>query len=407
MKNRDLKDRLFWLATESEIKQSKTTDMYFLNTKAILAKKHIDSRVVMEVYVRELPQHQNWGVLTGTYEVAKLLEGIPVDVWSFPEGSVFLSDAASAMYEPLVTISGVYRDFVEYENPILGFLSSFSSISTRAATFRAVAQEKLLLSFGTRRAHPALAPMVERSCYVAGFDGVSNVLGAELLGLEASGTMPHALIQLVGDQAKAWRMFDQTISKKIPRVALVDTFWDEKAEAIKAFEVLGPKLWGVRIDTPASRRGDFKKIIEEVKWELGIRGGEKVKLIASGRLDEDNIIQLRDLVDGFGVGTAVAYPPVIDFSAKIVEVEEGGRRSFRAKRGGLGGRKAVFRSRTGFHDTVVLEGSKHPKDATPMIKPLLKAGKITGEFEPISQIRSRLMKQLKELATAEPRLSWR
>ncbi|TLX94637.1 MAG: nicotinate phosphoribosyltransferase, partial [Thaumarchaeota archaeon] len=66
--------------------------------------------------------------------------------------------------------------------------------------------------FGTRRVHPALAPMVERASYLAGFDGVSNVLGAELLHLKASGTMPHALIQVVGDQESAWKMYDKTIA---------------------------------------------------------------------------------------------------------------------------------------------------------------------------------------------------
>src|SRR5437879_9810705 len=139
-------------------------------------------------------------------------------------------------------------------------------------------------------------------------------------------------------------MYDKTIASESPRVALVDTFWDEKTEAVAAFEVLGSDLWGVRLDTPASRRGDFRKISEEVRWELDIRGGEKVKLIASGRLDEESVGKLKDIADGFGVGTAVAYPPVIDLSAKIVEVQRGAKREFRAKRGGLGGRKAVYRS---------------------------------------------------------------
>ena len=97
-----------------------------------------------------------------------------------------------------------------------------------------------------------------------------------------------------------------------------------------------------------------------MRWELNIRGGKDVKIIVSGRLSEENLVQLQDLVDGFGVGTAVAYPPVIDFSAKIVEVDDKGKRSFRAKRGGLGGRKEVFRRR-GFEDTVALTGTSAPK----------------------------------------------
>jgi len=402
----DLDDRLFWLANEDEIKKGKTTDEYFLHTKEVLRKNFVDSRVVMEVYARDVPYPQNWGVVTGVYEVAKLLEGLPVDVWDFDEGAVFVADAASALYEPLMVIEGKYSDFAEYETPLLGLLTSSTSVSTRAARFRIAAGKRLLFSFGTRRVHPALAALIERACYISGFDGVSNVLGAKLLKITASGTMPHSLIQILGDQERAWKMFDKTISQGVSRIALVDTFWDEKTEAVKALQVLGSRLWGVRLDTPASRRGDFRKIIEETRWELDIRGGKKVKLIASGRLDEETVSRLSDLVDGFGVGTAVAYPPVIDLSAKIVEVTSRGKREFRAKRGGLGGRKAVFRT-SGFRDHVALDGSSKPPASTAMLKPLLKQGRLVRKYEGINALRGRVAESLKELASSQPSISSR
>lgn len=402
----DLDDRIFWLAKDEEIKRGETTDEYFVHTKEILRRNRIDAKVVMEVYAREVPYPQNWGVVSGIYEAAKLLEGLPVDVWAMDEGSVFLADSVTALYEPLMTIEGKYSDFAEYETPLLGLLASSSSVTTRAARFRIAAGSKLLFSFGTRRVHPSLVAMVERACYLAGFDGVSNILGAKLLEITPSGTMPHALIQILGDQERAWRLFDRTIEKGVPRIALVDTFWDEKAESIKALEVLGPKLWGVRLDTPASRRGDFRKIIEEVRWELDIRGGGKVKLIASGKLDEESVTRLRDLADGFGVGTAVAYPPVIDLSAKIVEMAGRGKREFRAKRGGLGGRKVVYRSR-GFKDTVALAGSRSPAGAKPLLKPLIKGGRIVRRYEGIEKIRSRVAGDIRNLESSQPSLAWR
>jgi nicotinate phosphoribosyltransferase len=406
MPHHDLEDRIFWLANEKEIRNAETTDAYFLHTKKVLQKNKIDSHVVMEVYARDVPYANNWGIVSGVYEVAKLLEGLPVNVWAFDEGGVFVADGTKAIYEPIMAIEGRYIDFVEYENPLLGLLSSSTSVSTRAAKFRMAAGSRLLLSFGTRRVHPALAAMVERACYLAGFDGVSNVLGAKLLKLEPSGTMPHALVQILGSQEKAWRLSDESMPRSMPRVALVDTFWDEKSESIKALEVLGPKLWGVRLDTPASRRGDFRKIAEEVRWELDIRGGKKVKIIASGRLDEQAMASLNDIVDGYGVGTAVAYPPVIDLSAKIVEVWEGARKEFRGKRGGLGGRKAVYRS-PGFKDLVTLEGSAKNNHGTGLLRPLLADGKIVRKFDSMDEIRSRVKSGLEELRTAEPSLSWR
>lgn len=402
----DLDDRLFWLAKEEEIRRAQTTDAYFLHTKKILSSQGVDSNVCMEVYARDVPYQDNWGILSGVYEVAKLLQGLPVDVRAFEEGSVFVTDSASAIYEPVLTIEGRYADFVEYENPMLGLLSSSTSVSSRAARFRKAAGSKLLLSFGTRRTHPALAPMVERACYLAGFDGVSNVLGAKLLHLEPSGTMPHALVQILGDQEKAWRLFDKTVPRSVPRVALVDTFWDEKAESIRAFEVLGERLWGVRLDTPASRRGDFRKIAEEVRWELDIRGGKKVKIIVSGRLEEDAMAGLNRVVDGYGIGTAVACPPLIDFSAKIVEVTNGKNREFRAKRGGLGGSKAVYRS-DGFRDFVQLKGLKEPPGAEPMLRPLLKNGRIVRSIESPDEVRRRVVRDLGRLESTQPSVSWR
>ncbi len=395
------------MADEDEIKEAKTTDVYFLHTKEILVKNHIDSEVVMEVFVRDLLPYQGiWGVLTGTYEVAKLLEGLPIDVWSLPEGSVFLADAKSTMYEPLMTIVGRYRDFVEYENPVLGLLSSFTCVSTRAARFRVAAGDKSLLSFGTRRVHPAISPVVERNCYLAGFDKVSNVLGGRLLGVEPAGTMPHALVQIIGDQAKAWMLFDKTVSKKVQRTALVDTFWDEKTESIEAFRTLGKNLWAVRLDTPSSRRGDFRKIVEEVRWELDIRGGQGVKIIVSGRLSEQDMAELGGLVDGFGVGTSVAYPPVIDFSAKIVDVKVDGEWQHRAKRGGLGGRKSVSRSR-GYKDLVTLEGKSLPSGYETLLRPLMKQGRIVEPFKSIEELRSYSLKEIRSVAAAEPSLTWR
>jgi len=405
MAKRDLQDRLFWLANEKEIKEAKTTDIYFLNTKEVLTRNHIDSEVVMEVFARDLPESGTWGVLSGVYEVAKLLEGLPVDVWAFDEGSVFVADGKGALYEPVMTISGRYRDFVEFENPMLGLLASSSSVSTKASRFRVAAGDRQVISFGTRRVHPALAPLIERGCYIAGFDGVSNVLGGRLLGVEPSGTMPHALVQVIGSQEKAWRLYDETMPKGVKRTALVDTFWDEKTEAIKAFETLGKNLWGVRIDTPSSRRGSFRQIIEEVKWELKIRGGGAVKIFVSGRLSEEDVVQLKDIVDGFGVGTAVAYPPSIDFSAKIVEVREKGKTYLRGKRGGLGGRKDVHRSK-GFKDTVSFHGSTPPKGSKQMLRKIIEKGEVIADFQSIDSIRERVAKELREVTQAQPALVW-
>jgi nicotinate phosphoribosyltransferase len=404
---RDLDDRLFWIPTEREIKNALTTDVYFQYASDALTYAKINPTVTMEVYTRSNPFDSRWAVVCGIYEVAKLLEGVPVNVEAMEEGEVFLVDPQLAIYEPIMRITGRYLDFAKYENPILGFLCQSSGIATKAARISLIAEGKLNISFGTRRAHPALAAMIERSCFIGGLDSVSNVLGAKLLKSKAAGTMPHAYILCVGDEVEAWKIFDKAIPKDVPRVALVDTMTDEKFAAISAYEALGKHLDGVRLDTPGSRRGDMKRIVQEVRWELDIRGAKDVKIIVSGGLDEASIIELRDYVDGFGIGTSVSTAPVIDFGGKIVEMkDESGRRVLRSKRGDLSGAKYVYRNKSTFDDLVTLSPSPKSKDYLPLLKPLIRNGEIIREFTPLHEIKNRTAQLVRKVSEKQPKIIW-
>ncbi|MGC9178408.1 MAG: nicotinate phosphoribosyltransferase, partial [Conexivisphaera sp.] len=183
---RDLADRIFWISKEEEIKDGEVTDYYFLNVEKALRDSGRNPLVTVEVYTRKLPYQDEWGVVAGIYEVAKLLEGLPVDVWAMEEGEIFQTASRTAAYEPVMRIRGRYADFARYETSILGFLCSASGIATKAARLRMLAgRDKTLLSFGTRRAHPALAPLIERCAYMAGFNGFSNTVATKLLGMRA------------------------------------------------------------------------------------------------------------------------------------------------------------------------------------------------------------------------------
>ena len=100
------------------------------------------------------------------------------------------------------------------------------------------------------------------------------------------GTMPHSLIICFEDESECWKTFDEVLPPEIPRIALIDTYGDEKASALKAWHTLGDKLSAVRIDTVSSRRGDLRQILEEVRWELNAHGAHRVKIVLSGGLDE-------------------------------------------------------------------------------------------------------------------------
>ena len=394
------------IASEAEIREGRTTDAYFLFTEQILRSKRVDTRVVMEFYARSFPEG-NWGIVSGIYEAVKLLEGMRLDVRAMEEGTMFLADRNTVVYEPVLQVEGSYVEFAKYENPILGFLCTMSGVATRAARLRIAAKDKTLLSFGSRRVHPALAPAVEWSAFIGGADAVSNVLGAEMIGEKAIGTMPHSLVLVLGDQGSAWKAYDEVLPLDIPRIALIDTLSDEKDEAIMAADILKDRLEGVRIDTPGSRRGNFRKIIEEVRWELDMRGRPDVKIYVSGGLGESDVAGLSDIVDGFGVGTYLSDAPSVDFCGKIVEiVGADGTRIPRAKRGDISGMKQVYRDWDSMQDVVQPMANRAPKGYEPLLSDILRNGKLVRDFLRPQEIRERTKRSLQKLSRLQPKLTW-
>ncbi|MCD6431433.1 nicotinate phosphoribosyltransferase [Candidatus Bathyarchaeota archaeon] len=397
--------RMFHHASENEIKNGETTDIYFVRTKQIIKAKGLEKTpVIADVTPGKLPHGWPWGILCGIEEEAHLFKGIPVDVYAMPEGSIFRHEDYYGIREPVIRIEGPYGEFCVYETPMLGLICQASGIATRAARMRKIAGEKTLISFGIRRMHPALSPMIDRAAYIGGFDGVSSLSGAKIIGVKAVGTMPHALIIVFGDQVKAWKAFDEVISSDVPRVALVDTYSDEKMESIMAAETLKERLQAVRLDTPASRRGNFAELIREVRWELDIRGFKRVKIFVSGGLKEENIGELSKAgADAFGVGTSLSNAPTVDFAMDIVEIDG----KLCAKRGKLGGRKQVWRCPKCLTDVVSLFDKPQPKcplcggKMEPMLKPLIKNGKIVAELPKPKEIREYVLKQIRKLSLEE------
>jgi len=402
--------RRFQIATEEEIKKGETTDVYFVRTNEILQKEGLtEQRVVAEVTTGSLPRDWDWAVLAGVEEAVHLMEGISVEVESLPEGSIFRPKDHRGTRLPVMTLEGRYLDFSLYETPLLGLLCQASGMATMAARVRKGAgKDSTILSFGIRRAHPVLAPMIDRACYLGGFDAVSSIIGARLLDLQPTGTMPHSLIVSIGDQVKAWKSFNKYMPKDVPRIALVDTYYDEKTESIMAAEALGKDLYGVRLDTPGSRRGDFAEIIREVRWELDARGFDKVKIFVSGGLDEHSVGRYaRAGADGFGVGSAVSSAPAVDFAMDIVEIE--GRPV--AKRGKLSWKKQVWRCKECLSTRVTRRSVNDHPDCPEghgkmvlLSKKFLEKGRLVGPHLPKPiEIRESVLGQL-ELVELLPKL---
>lgn len=379
----------FHIVSPERIKAGKVTDVYFERGLEVLKARGVDAHVVGEAVAHKLPDDWEWAVFAGLEEALELLEGLPIDVKALPEGAIFGRE------EPVISVEGSYQAFCVYETSLLGLLCQASGVATKAAQCKQAAGQRGVYSFGARRMHPAISPMIERNAYVGGCDGVAVGESAALIGEKPIGTMAHALIIVFGDETETFKAFDEVVDPSVRRVALIDTFQDEKFGALTGARALGDRLWAVRLDTPASRRGSFEAILREVRWELDLAGFGDVKIFVSGGLDENAITKCNPVADAYGVGTAISNAPVVDFSFDLVEVDG----TPRAKRGKLGGRKEV-RHCTECDETIVV-----PENATPSVcacggrsetltRTFMTAGRKAEAYPSAQEIRGRVLNQL-------------
>jgi nicotinate phosphoribosyltransferase len=384
-------------ATVQQIKDGLVTDVYFERTEQILRAKGIDKVVKAEFVAKGLPSGWSWAVLAGVEECAELFKDLPVDVRMMKEGTVF------GPYDPVMEVHGRYLDFGRYETALLGLICQASGVATMAARCRKAAGDRPVVSFGARRMHPMVAPMVERNAYIGGCDGVAVGLGARLVGIEPTGTMPHALILLVGNTVDATEAFHEVIEPKVRRVSLIDTFNDEKFEALNVAQAMGKDLFGIRLDTPGSRRGNFVQIMKEVRWELDLRGYGHVRIFLSGGLDEHQITRYNETADAYGVGTSISNAPVVDFSMDIVEVDG---EPF-AKRGKRSGSKRVFRCPQCARTEVLPHGKRGfacecGGKSRDILTPFFRKGKPVGPSPSAGEIRRYVLEQLEHVELDPP-----
>lgn len=369
---------IFCTVSDELIKSGECTDIYFQRANDILTVENKNPKVTVEVTASYLPK--GFGVLCGISDLLKLLEGLPLDVFSMPEGSFFYPG------EPVVRITGNYRDFGKYETAILGFLCHASAIATSAAEIKAFAGDVPVFSFGSRRQHPSIAAMIERSAWIGGVDGASNTCAPA--GIPLAGTMPHSFIMCYDTPNDAWVSFDRNAPSDVPRIMLADTVSDEKREALEAARAGAS---AVRLDTPASRRGDMRAIAEEVRWELDINGFSNVGIFLSGGLTPEDVRELADIADGFGVGGAIANAPVIDFSLDIVDIE-GKPVSKRGKRSGV---KEVYEYEDAAH-IMLPAAALPPEGASSMLKLFIKEGQILS-MPDMQKSRLRVLSAIKKI----------
>jgi len=299
-----------------EVISGDTADIYFVRTIDILRKENLNPVATMEVFGSRA------GILCGIEEVKALLaEALPEgnrEVWALGEGETI------SLKEVVLRITAPYQSYGVYETAIVGILAHCSGWATAARECVAAAGNIPLISFGARHVHPSVAGVMDYAAVVGGCVGCSSTAGARLAGVEASGTMPHALIIVVGDTVKATMLFDKHMPPEVPRVSLVDTFKDEAEESLRVAEALREKLQNVRLDTPSERGGVTVELVKEVRARLDLAGFKHVEIFVSGGVNPERITHFLERgapVDGFGVGSYISGAKPIDFTADLHEIE--------------------------------------------------------------------------------------
>ena len=297
-----------WLSGE-------TADIYFPRTVEILKKEGINPVATMEVFPRRA------GILCGIEEVkallAKVLPEDNCEVWSLSQGEPF------DRKEVVLRIKAPYQSYGTYETAYLGILSHCSGWATAARECVDAARSIPVISFGARHVHPSVVGIMEYSAIVGGCTGCASTAGAELAGIQPTGTIPHALIIIMDSTAKATLAFDKHMPSAVPRIALVDTFEDEVRESVTVAKAMQGKLQGVRLDTPSERGRVTADLVKEVRAWLDLEGFKDVRIVVSGGLDPERIRYFIDEgapVDIFAVGSYISDTNPIDFTADLHEI---------------------------------------------------------------------------------------
>ncbi|MBQ9573875.1 MAG: nicotinate phosphoribosyltransferase [Synergistaceae bacterium] len=302
----------FRSASHDEIKSGATTDIYFINTRDVLASVNkLNTQVTAEIFTRTT------GMFAGLDEVLELLKDAPVSIEALPEGEYFLPK------EVVMRIKGAYGAFGLHETNLLGILSSSCAWATAARECVNAANGKPVLVFGARHLHPAIAPVMESMAVkFGGCSAASCILGAKLCGREPSGTVPHAAVLIMGDTLKLAEAYDKVMPPEVGRTFLVDTFHDECEEALRLAHAMGERLGAVRLDTPGERGGVTAELVREMRYRLNHEGFSRVKIVVSGGLNPERIKLLAEAgADIFGVGSYIAHAVPMDMTMDLKEVD--------------------------------------------------------------------------------------
>jgi nicotinate phosphoribosyltransferase len=309
------------------------TDAYFNHTRATLLADGRHPRVLMQVFQR---RHAMLGGIDEAIAILKLCS----DDWDALTVHALYDGDRLEPWETVMMIEGDYTTFVHLETPYLGVLARRTRITTNVAQVVEAANGKPIIFMPARHDHHRVQTGDGYAAYVAGamLDvdiGVTSDAQASWWGGRGVGTVPHALIASYGgNTVLAATKFAEWASPDMNITVLVDFENDSVTTALEVARALGPRLWGVRLDTAGQlvdrslweEMGDFdprgvnERLVRKVRDALDRDGFERVKIVASGGFTAEKIQTFEESrvpVDAYGVGSSLIRGSN-DFTADVV-----------------------------------------------------------------------------------------
>jgi nicotinate phosphoribosyltransferase len=323
------------------IRQGYYSDAYFVYTKETLESERHHPHVTMQVF------QKRESVLGGIDEAIAILklcsgraapDGGWISGWNELEVHALREGDQIAPRETVMTIEGDYSLFAHLETVYLGTLARRSLIMRNVLQVVEAARGKQIFYFPARHDHWLVQTGDGWSAHVAGAIGVSTDAQASWWGGRGMGTVPHGLIAAyAGDTVKAAKLFADRYHPEMNITVLVDFENDSVRTALEVADALGPKLWGVRLDTSEDlvdhslwhEMGGFKptgvnpRLVEKVRGALDGAGYSQVRIVASGGFTAERIREFESKgipVDAYGVGSSLIRGDN-DFTADIVCVD--------------------------------------------------------------------------------------
>ena len=327
-----LPPEIFDLPVE-KMREGYYADAYFKHARSTLLQDGRHPRVVMQVF------QKRDAYLGGMDEAIAILKLCSHD-WDQLTVHALYDGERAAPWETVMTIEGDYTLFAHLETAYLGVLARRTLITTNVVRVLEAANGKSIIFMPARHDHHRVQTGDGYAAYVAGRVvgapiGVTTDEQASWWGGRGIGTVPHSLIASYGgNTVLAASKFAEWAPGDINITVLVDFENNSVQTALDVARTLGPKLWGVRLDTSEmlvdrslwEELGDFKptgvneRLVRKVRDALDNDGFEHVKIVVSGGFTIEKIEEFEEKgvpVDAYGVGSSLIRGSN-DFTADIV-----------------------------------------------------------------------------------------